>query len=185
MSTKQYADLHCDGAFHSGANKKHLRPRALAMLVIFLALFSPKPASAQVGSEAEIEKIRTIIKKYEKSVTDADTTLASQIWSQTTDVSFIHPRGYEHGWEEIKGNVYEKLMRDVFSERKLSASDISIHIYKDAAWAEFNWVFVAKLRSNGSPVRTEGRETQVYHKTDRGWRLVHVHYSGMPVAPKS
>ncbi len=76
-------------------------------------------------------------------------------------------------------------MRDVFSERKLSCSDISIHIYKDAAWAEFNWVFVAKLRSDGSPVRTEGRETQVYQKTDRGWRLVHVHYSGMPAAPKS
>ena len=92
--------------------------------------------------------------------------------------------GHEHGWEEIKRNLYEKLMRDVFSERKLSASDISIHVYKDAAWAEFNWVFAAKLKGDGSPVRTEGRETQVYQKTGQGWRIVHVHYSGMPVAPK-
>ena len=184
MSTVQHEDLDWDGAVHSGANQKHFRT-LIAILVVFLALFSSKPASPQAGSEAESEKIRTIIKKYEKSIADADTTLASQIWSQTTDVSFIHPRGHEHGREEIKRNVYEKLMRDVFSERKLSCSDISIHIYKDAAWAEFNWVFVAKLRSNGSPVRTEGRETQVYQKTDRGWRLVHVHYSGMPPAPKS
>jgi ketosteroid isomerase-like protein len=31
---------------------------------------------------------------------------------------------------------------------------------------------------------THGRETQVYRKMADGWRLVHVHYSGMPVAEK-
>src|SRR5437867_1650880 len=185
MSTMPREDLHWDRAVYSGAMQKRLRPLMFVILVIVLALFSARPASAQAGLEDESEKIRTIIKQYEKSVSDADTTLASQIWSLTADVTFIHPGGHEHGWEEIKRNLYEKLMRDLFSERKLSASDISIHVYKDAAWAEFNWVFVAKLRSDGSPVRTEGRETQVYQKTERGWRIVHVHYSGMLAAPKS
>jgi len=49
--------------------------------------------------------------------------------------------------------------------------------------AEFYWDFVAKLRKDGSPITTHGRETQVYRKMQDGWRLVHVHYSGMPVAP--
>jgi ketosteroid isomerase-like protein len=40
------------------------------------------------------------------------------------------------------------------------------------------------LRKDGSPIATHGRETQVYRRTADGWRLVHVHYSGMPVAEK-
>ncbi len=170
--------------FRAEREKKHRRLWALTLLALLPSLFSPKPASAQTDVEAEIEKIQGIIKKYEKAVDDADTKLASEIWSQTGDVSFIHPRGHEHGWEEIKKNVYEKAMRDLFSERKLTTSKVLIHVYKDAAWAEFDWVFVAKFRSDGSPLRTEGRESQVYRKTDRGWVLVHVHYSGMPVRAK-
>ncbi len=131
-----------------------------------------------------MESIEGIIRKYAKSVDEADTKLASEIWSQTGDVSFIHPGGHEHGWEEIKKNIYEKAMRDTFFERNLEVNNVSMHIYRDAAWAEFHWVFLAKFRSNGSPLRTEGRETQVYRKTDRGWFLVHVHYSGMPVTPE-
>ena len=71
-------------------------------------------------------------------------------------------------------------MRDLFSERKLTASNLAIHAYKDAAWAEFIWVFTAKLRSNGSEVKSQGWETQIFRKTDKGWRLVHVHYSATP-----
>ena len=134
-------------------------------------------ACACAGQEAEI---RNIIRTYEKSVSAADTALAAQIWSTTADVSFIHPQGEEHGWEQIKSNVYEKLMRDVFSERELTASDIQIHVYGDAAWAQFHWVFHAKLRSDGSAVKTAGRETQIYCKTAGGWRIVHVHYSALP-----
>ena len=75
------------------------------------------------------------------------------------------------------------MMRDVFSERKLSVRDVTIHVDGYAAWAEFYWHFGATLRSNRSPVTTEGRETQIYRKDNsRGWVLVHVHYSGMPAA---
>jgi ketosteroid isomerase-like protein len=64
----------------------------------------------------------------------------------------------------------------------LTVRDVTVHVYGDSAWAEFYWRFVAKLRSNGSTVVTDGRETQIYRKVDRDrWALVHVHYSGMPV----
>ena len=56
-----------------------------------------------------------------------------------------------------------------------------MQVLGDAAVAEFYWDFVAKFRKDGSPISTHGRETQVYRKTSDGWRLVHVHYSGMPV----
>jgi len=72
-------------------------------------------------------------------------------------------------------------MGGMFSERKLTAHDVSVQVLGDAAVAEFYWDFVAKFRKDGSPISTHGRETQVYRKTSDGWRLVHVHYSGMPV----
>jgi len=134
---------------------------------------------------ADLAVICGLIEKYAKSVDDADTTLAAQVWLNSPDVSFIHPLGHEHGFEQIKQNVYQRLMGDTFSERKLSVHDVSVHVYGDAAWAEFYWDFAAKFRKDGSPLATHGRETQLYRKEQGRWRLVHVHYSGMPVSARS
>jgi ketosteroid isomerase-like protein len=68
-----------------------------------------------------------------------------------------------------------------FSERKLTPKDIVVHVYGDTAWSEFSWDFVAKVRKDGSPFHSEGRETQFYHREKGGWRIVHVHYSGAAV----
>jgi Xaa-Pro aminopeptidase len=133
-------------------------------------------------SNETTEEIKNLIAKYAKSVSDADTDLASQIWWNSPEASFIHPLGHEHGFEQIKENVYKRLMAGMFSERKLSPRDITVQMLGDAAEAEFYWDFTATLRKDGSPVTTHGRETQVYRRTPDGWRLVHVHYSGMPVS---
>ena len=77
--------------------------------------------------------------------------------------------------------MYNKLMGGTFLERQLTPKDISVHVYGDTAWSEFNWDFVAKVRKDGSPFRSRGRETQIYHREDGRWRIVHVHYSGSPL----
>jgi len=135
--------------------------------------------SAEISSDGGL--IRNLIEKYAKSIDGADTALAAEVWLDSPEVSFIHPLGHEHGFEQIKQNVYQHLMGDTFSERKLSVHDVSVHLYGDAAQAEFYWDFAAKFRKDGSPLTTHGRETQLYQKQDGRWRLVHVHYSGMPV----
>ena len=129
---------------------------------------------------ADVDALGRIIAKYAKSVDDADTTLASQIWWDSPEVSFIHPLGHEHGFEQIKQNVYERLMGGTFSERKLTPRDITIHVFGDAAWAEFYWDFNAKFRKDGQSIATHGRETQIYRKIEGRWRITHVHYSAMP-----
>ena len=129
-------------------------------------------------------EIRRNIAKYAKSIDDADTGLAAEVWETSPSVSFLHPGGHEHGWDEIKRNIYEQLMRGMFSERKLAVRDVTVRVYGDAAWADFYWHFVAKLRKDGSRVETRGRETQVYRRGTGGrWALVHVHYSAMPAGP--
>jgi len=136
-------------------------------------------SSAETPTDASM--IRSLIEKYAKSVEAADTVLAAEVWLDSPDVSFIHPLGHEHGFEQIKQNVYTRLMGAIFSERELNVHDVSVHVYGDAAWAEFYWDFAAKFRKDGSPLATHGRETQLYRREQGRWRLVHVHYSGMPV----
>ena len=143
--------------------------------------FEQTPRVASNDSKADQNEIRQLVAKYARSVDEADITLAAQVWLDSPDVSFIHPLGHEHGFDQIKQNVYTHLMGETFSERKLSPRDVAVHVYGNSAWVEFYWDFVAKFRKDGSPITTHGRETQVYWKTPGGWRLV-LHYSGMPVA---
>jgi ketosteroid isomerase-like protein len=86
---------------------------------------------------------------------------------------------------QVKENFYEKTM-GVFAERTLKVvGDVAVQTYGNAATAIFEWDFVAKMK-DGTPLHTMGRETQVYAKVaGDGWRLVHVHYSGMPVTDKA
>jgi ketosteroid isomerase-like protein len=136
----------------------------------------------QHENEASEEAIKGQVAKYLRAVDDADTNLAAEVWATSPDVSFIHPRGHERGWEQLKTNFYEKTMGEPFSDRKLKVvGNVSVHVYGDTAWVEFYWDFVATFKTDGTPLNTKGRETQVFYKVDGGWRLVHVHYSGMPV----
>jgi ketosteroid isomerase-like protein len=158
----------------------------LAFIVVGAKAEMPPPtpavSSPQPKVKADQEAIKDQIVKYVRSIDGADTKLAAEVWADSAEVTFIHPRGHEKGWDQVKKNFYEKTMAGPFSERKLKiVGDVSVHVYGDAAWAEFYWDFVAKFKKDGTPLHTKGRETQVFHKEGGGWRLVHVHYSGMPV----
>ena len=131
-----------------------------------------------MNSASEIEQL---IASYAASIDRADTNLAKQIWSVGPEVTFIHPRGEEHERDQSIAAFYEGFMRSTFSERKLTRSNISAHQYGDTAWAGFGWDFVAIVREDGSPFRSQGRETQIYRCQDGEWRIVHVHYSGTPL----
>jgi hypothetical protein len=41
--------------------------------------------------------------------------------------------------------------------------------------------FDATQEMMNKPIQTKGRETQIWRKLDNEWRLVPIHYSGMPV----
>ena len=145
-----------------------------------LALAEPKIDNA---ADADARSaIRGLIDMYAQSISDADAKLGADVWSTTPDVSFIQPLGTQRGWDEISTVMYAKIMGGTFSKRNLKLNgEPIIQIYNDAAVVTFNWDFVAVFRADGKPAHTTGRETQVYAKLPtKGWRLVHVHYSGPP-----
>ena len=134
------------------------------------------------GRQDDVQAIRSVVDRYVRSVDNADTVLARQVWADDPGISFIHPLGHERGWEQIRGNVYDRIMGGMLAERRLSIRDLVVKPYGDVAVVEFYWDFDAKWKKDGKPLQTHGRETQVHRRGARGgWQLVHVHYSGMPV----
>jgi ketosteroid isomerase-like protein len=132
-------------------------------------------------SKAATDSIRSQIAKYTAALDAANINLAAEVWRTSADISFIHPAGHAHGWEEVKG--FYNFFGSAFSERKLTLRDEVIHVNGNSAWAEFYWHFIAKGK-DGSMVETDGRETQIYENSGTGWQLVHVHYSGPPLTPQ-
>lgn len=123
-----------------------------------------------------------LLKAYEESVSIENLALADKLWSDDAKVSFIHPRGHEVGKEEVKKAFYVDTMYSRFSERDLQITSYEINEYDDFAVVTFYWQFDAVFADNGEKKHTEGRETQVLKKEDGSWKIVHVHYSNMPVA---
>src|SRR5436309_2553850 len=70
-------------------------------LVFIVSCAAPGERAGDV--QASTEAIRLQIGKYTAALDTADTNLASQVWLTSPEVSFIHPAGHQHGWEEVKG----------------------------------------------------------------------------------
>lgn len=154
---------------------------AFTLLVKSSLAFAETTSAKKADNAVEITAITATINQYVKSINLLDMDLALKIWKDTNEVFFVHPRGHEHGWEAIKENFYSKTMGDSFSERNLVIHDSTIKVYGNTAVVEFYWDFYAKFQSDGTSLHTQGRETQVLIKDNRRWKLVHVHYSNMPL----
>ncbi len=134
----------------------------------------------------EKQQILDMVHKYTRSVNEGDRhpEIIDELWEQSPEVSNINIRGHHKGFEEIKEDFYEPLFH-VLSDRNLRvATDErapAVYIFDDTAVVEFYWKLDAKLRDGGKPVQLAGRETHVYRRKDGAWKLVHLHYSGMPV----
>jgi ketosteroid isomerase-like protein len=144
--------------------------------ILFMVAASPS-VKADTGPAADVKAIRDLLDRYVRAVDTVDLSLLSEIWSHSSDVSFIYPLGEEHGFDAIEQHVFQDVMSGMFSARDLRTHSVAVHVNGDSAWSEFHWVFHATMRKDGSAVTTAGVETQIYRKEGTRWHLVHVHYS--------
>ena len=153
------------------------------MKQLFLSLIISCAFIIALGNKAMSQRTDTTfqsqIRQYEQSIDRADTILAAKLWSKGDEISFINPRSTEYGWSGIK-NIY-KMFADNFTDRKLHGFDEKVTVYGDVAWLTFEWIFDATFKSNNQKIQTKGRETQIWRKEKGIWKLIHVHYSGLPV----
>lgn len=124
-----------------------------------------------------MDKIKALLNNYVKSVNDCDTELARSFWDNEGEVSFIHPRGYEHSFEEIKKHFYIETMGGKFSNRDLRLKDLKVKVFKDTTFLEFSWDFYATENETGEKIHHEGRETQFLIMRNGEWKISNIHYS--------
>jgi len=161
-------------------NMTRVAPAVVLMVASFLAGCQTPAADVQRDESA----IREVFESYIKSVNTADVTVASAIWLQNENVEAVTPFGRFHGWDRVREDIYIKFLQQAFSERDLRSSNVSLRVMGDAAWLAYDWTFTGKL-ANGQPTASKGWESQMYQKTDQGWRIVHLHYSVPPPPPPS
>lgn len=150
---------------------------AILLPVVLLLAYPCFAVEADTGPPSDVKAIHRLIEQYLQAVDKVDLTLLSQIWSHSSEASFIYPLGEEHGYDAIEQHVFRDVMGGMFTKRELQARSVTVHTTGKAAWSEFHWTFHATMRKDGSGVTTKGVETQIYGKQAEKWRLVHVHYS--------
>jgi ketosteroid isomerase-like protein len=157
--------------------KKHY----LLPAIIICLSFSAAVLAQQSGLTPEQEEIRQQLEAYKLSINRADTALASSFWAKSDDVSFIHPRGHEKGWQQVRDNFYGRFA-SVFTTRDLKSHREVFNVYGDLAVVEFYWIFDAIFKADDKPMQSKGRETQIWRRQGGAWRLFHIHYSGLPAS---
>lgn len=124
-----------------------------------------------------MERIDDLLKSYIKSVNTSDEKLFREIWDREGSISFIHPRGYAIGFEEIVEHFRLGRMSTNFSNRNFKIKDIMIKYYGNTAFLEFRWDFFATMKDTNDEMHTEGRETQFIVLRDSGWKFSNIHCS--------
>ena len=148
-------------------------------IVFVLVIASVLTTAHSLCAQREDAVFEDLLKAYAESINKADTTLAATFWSKSPEVSFINPRSTEYEWKGVK-NIYQ-MFGDNFNKRDLRISKLKVQNYRDVAWLTFQWVFDATFKKDDSPMQTKGRETQIWRKEGKSWKLVHIHYSGLPL----
>lgn len=151
--------------------------RSLAGLVVIAMLSGGCGRASNATTTAEV---RAVLDRYVKAVNDADENILRELWAQPESVSYVNPIQRLRSWGELQG-FWQRFLKNSFTQRELKLENVAIQASGDVAWAVFDWEFSGK-RTDGQPHKSRGWETQVYRKTDRGWRISHVHYS-VPATP--
>ena len=148
------------------------------LFVTFVALFAVSSlAFARGGSESEHKAVEAIVDAYIKTINDGDLELVGKIWSHDERASFIGPQGRFSGYEEVRDKLVMSF-KNGFAKRNLRKDELIIVIEGKSAWAEFTWTFDS-VGNDGTERISRGRETQIFRKEKGGWKLMHIHYSGI------
>jgi ketosteroid isomerase-like protein len=155
-------------------------PRWTFVIVLASAVFLVPACNGSVGtSQARVEepRVRAVLDTYLRSIDTADVALASEVWTRSATVEAVTPLGRFKGWDSVRDGLYVNFLQKMFSERRLTPSDVSVSVAGDAAWAVFDWSFAAKL-ADGQPFMSSGWESHVYQRVNGRWAIVQLHYSG-------
>lgn len=151
-------------------------------IVLFGCTHAGRPPRQTAGGMERTDRtvsaeIEAVLQQYVRAINDANSDSLRDIWDSGDAVSYVNPTQRLRTWEELE-RFWQGFLGGRFSAREFTPDSVAIQRLGDVAWVVFNWEFKATQR-NGQPYQQHGWETQVYRRTDRGWRIAHAHYSAL------
>jgi ketosteroid isomerase-like protein len=124
----------------------------------------------------EIEEVEEANERFYRALENADLGEMSEVWLHEDWVKCVHP-----GWDLITGweEIYQS-WENIFSApagMRISATEVEIKIEGDFALVSCNENIALFLDSTSAPVSARTTATNLFHRIDDGWRMVHHHAS--------
>lgn len=105
----------------------------------------------------------------------------AKFYAQEPELKFFDalPMQYQ-GWKDYQAGIQKNLFDNMPKFTLKASDDIQSHRQDNLAWTTFTWHLSAEL-NDGTPIETDGRQTDIWEKRDGKWLIVHQHISS-PVA---
>jgi len=151
----------------------------LAMILVAqFGLINSENITAQAiqNSNQDVEFEELINNSLEAWNTNKPENLA-QFYAQDPELKFYDalPMQYQ-GWNNYQTGIQQHLFDNMPKFTLTANDDIQSHRQDNLAWTTFTWHLSAEL-NNGTPVETDGRQTDIWEKRDGKWLIVHEHIS--------
>jgi ketosteroid isomerase-like protein len=152
--------------------------RNAGMLLAIPSLLLPLLASCS-GNTGDLESIRALVAREVEAVNKKDLKTLSEVWSQASGISLfdVPPPGRFAGWEAI-GRQFNDFF-DKFSEIHLGVENVKVEVSGPIGYATYDWMMSGRMGDYA--LNDRGQATAIYRKEGGTWRLVHLHYSSVPV----
>lgn len=124
------------------------------------------------------QEIMEMIQRYKNAIHTQEAEDFLPLWDGNIPCTLISPSGFYQGVDSIYQDFLLSGIRKAYSRIDLISDHIDIRMMdENNAVVIFAYHTECNRRETGEPFGIAGLETQVYHKGNAGWKLVHVHYS--------
>src|SRR5262245_59889986 len=156
-------------------------PAASARRAAAALLAAAMAASAGCGGRAAggADEVKTLIARQVEAINGRDMQALSRIWSQQDDILLfdVAPPGRFHGWPEIARSF--NMLFEKASDLHMTVENVQVQDSGTLATATYDWAMTGKVGETA--LEDRGQATEIYRREKEGWKLMHAHYSAVPV----
>lgn len=125
-----------------------------------------------MSTENEVREASAQFYAALNSMVNGDAGPLADIWSQSKDVTTMHPiGGREVGWDEVKGS-WEQVAA-IATDGQVEMTDQLIRVSDGMAYEE--GIERGHAMMAGERVSIEQRATNIYRREGGSWKIVHHH----------
>jgi len=130
----------------------------------------------------ELEEVEEANERFYRALENADLDEMSEVWSHEDWVKCVHP-GWDLiiGWEQIYRS-WENIFKAP-SGMRVSATNVEIKLEGDFALVNCNENIALFLAGASVPISVRTTATNLFHRSDDKWLMIHHHASQVPSAP--